>query len=75
MNKEELLQMAREAGFFSQYSTDAQRVMHDFHYEDYLRFANAILERAAVECEDQSSFKHGAECFEYARAIRALKGE
>ena len=48
MNKEELLKMARE------YGIDTGDNCTEFGENDLAEFANAILERAAVECEKRA---------------------
>lgn len=76
MDKEELMKMAHDAGFdvgLGMPLDDKVRPVFKIAQDEMQAFASAILERAALECEDQSSEKHGIYCYEYARAIRALK--
>lgn len=74
MDKEELMKMAESLAATSYRNrADTSNPAFGFNAQQLADFASAILERAAVECEDQSSEKHGMHCYEYARAIRALK--
>lgn len=64
MNKEELQKMAREAGCPTWFGVVPMEFVENF--------ANAILERAAVECEQEYYSDAGKEL---AEAVRALKGK
>lgn len=69
-SRADLFNMAKKHGF------TRANVMHWQMWceeDDLIALINEVLELAALECEDQSSEKHGIYCYEYARAIRALK--
>lgn len=70
MTKNELLEMAREVGllFNEESGTEAA---HAIHHERLQSFCNAILERAAVECDWVPSMDRKNE--ECAKAVRAMK--
>lgn len=80
MNKEELLKMASRAGFFVPQGGDSilSPYEEDVDINDIVEtFANAILERAAVELEEcekeepeSMNWDNGAP----SKIIRALKG-
>lgn len=74
MNKEELMKMARDSGLDTSYSDYEKWVGWS---GDVINFANAILERAAVECDELSKCMqqddHTQGCMDSAHAIRELK--
>lgn len=61
MDKEELLKMARDAGL--------ERSGWNARESAVLEFANSILERAAVECQESELYRGSV----FASRIRALK--
>lgn len=71
ITKEELVQMAREAGL-SFLDGSARAEFDDYIDDELIEFANAILERAAVEMEYSVSQAWG-ENLKAAASIRALK--
>lgn len=81
ITKDELMQMARDAGllFNEDYGTVAA---HDIHKSRIERFTNAILERAAVECESiEGIYWNGdgayaaMQCHESIRALKINTGD
>lgn len=69
MYKEELLKMAREAGLIEGDFHPAEYFCVKFIDEKLEIFANAILERAAVECQESEMYRGSV----FASRIRALK--
>ena len=79
IERDELLKMAREAGFECNESRTAINALGKSVPVVWVEsFANAILERAALECDRQSEEYGGQDyyaigCYEAAAAVRALK--
>lgn len=66
INRDELLKIARESGF-----ERTKMVWHQMYADEdqVIDFANAILERAAVECERSEMYRGSI----FAARIRKLK--
>lgn len=69
MTKNELMEMARKVGVINMVKLNSATVYKEIPGECLSEFANAILERAAVECEQSEAYRGSV----FAQRIRALK--